>query len=64
MTKDQIKAYVEHKGVRCPYCESCNLVGSSLVDWSEMEAREDVECGECGNKWMNIFTLTGIAPRE
>ena len=64
MTEDQIKAYVRHGGMRCPHCESPNLTGGSLEDAGEPGVRGDAECNTCGKKWVEIFTLTGVEPRE
>lgn len=64
MTEDQIKAYIEHKGVRCPYCESHDLIGDSLDECGELEARQGVECLACGKRWVDILTLTGVVPGE
>lgn len=49
--------YLKSGGGECPFCHSENIQGG-LYD-PEMSGLV-VECLECGNEWMEQFTLTGI----
>ncbi len=51
---------LEKSGGVCPFCEGKNITSGRLeadgpVAWAE------VECGDCGRYWQDVWTLTDIA---
>jgi len=57
---DQLSArYLEHRGVRCPYCHSVQLEGDG-IDLDEGGAYQPVRCLDCGRSWTDCYRLTGI----
>ena len=60
-TPDQINAYVEKQGMRCPACGSPMVNTESVPDDSEShELVQDVNCLSCGASWQDVYTLTTI----
>lgn len=51
--------YLENRGNKCLYCLSQNIFASSY-DSNENIAWCEVTCDNCGHKWEDIYTLTGI----
>ena len=62
LEKDKL-AYVEGRGLRCPYCASQDIRADGMdVDGST--AWQEVSCNFCQKKWTDLFTLTGITVRR
>ena len=56
-TTDLNKKYMDSMGVRCPHCESYNLLTSSTKSDDNYCSR-DIECEDCGEEWVDVYTLT------
>ena len=54
------KDHLENKGGRCPFCGSEDTEGDS-VDTGGGEANQGMHCAECGERWSDLYTLTGLA---
>ena len=60
LTAHQKKAYLRHKGSRCPHCHSSHLEAPGRrndgADWCTNE----IKCLDCHAKWNEVFTLTDV----
>lgn len=55
--------YVQHSGVRCPYCGSPDLDGGSVtVDAGA--AWQGISCNGCGESWQDQYKLVGYQPED
>ena len=59
ITKKMEKEYLEHGGQRCPVCGS-DKVSSGNVEIDGSQGYANVDCGNCGATWTDIFKLVGI----
>jgi hypothetical protein len=60
-TEDQVKSYVEQRGMRCPACGGPMVSTNSPPDDSEShELIQDVECLSCAATWQDVYVLTTI----
>jgi hypothetical protein len=51
--------YLQHKGIRCPFCHSDELDGGSVTT-NEGGAEQSISCLNCDSEWTDRYTLTGI----
>lgn len=59
-TLEQLKAYAESNGARCPVCGSPDIEGGPI----EIEAGvawQDVMCHHCNTTWQDIYYLSAIS---
>jgi len=59
LTKKQVKSYVKAGGVKCPYCNSEQIVCRS-VDIDAGDAYQDISCLDCGKEWIDVYNLVGV----
>lgn len=63
MTKKMTDAeYAAGEGQECPHCRSSNLRALSDGMFDRDEASQSVKCLDCGERWVEVFTLTGYRP--
>lgn len=58
MTKRQKAYYLEHEGVRCPFCHSENLDCNPIEHDDVLSAVE--WCETCGRRWRAFYTVTDL----
>lgn len=59
LDEETIKAYCEKGGCWCPFCGSSNLSDDSW-DADAGTATQEMRCVDCGERWRDVYTLTGI----
>ena len=59
LKKKQRKEYIKNDGMFCPYCGSHHIMAGD-TDLDKNKAMIEVNCCNCTNKWIDIYTLTGI----
>lgn len=59
LTEENVNDYVRGGGVKCPFCESENIVGGDREIDCGMTYQE-VSCDGCAERWTDIYTLVGI----
>jgi hypothetical protein len=60
LTEIQKKLYLEHRGLRCPVCESSQIDGQGIEFDSEDIATEEVICLKCGSGWTDTYAITNV----
>lgn len=61
ITEEQQKAYLQDKGVRCPFCKSENTSSHEHPKSSETgKLEQTIECRNCLRLWIDTYTLTKI----
>lgn len=60
MDKEKEKWYLEHKGLRCPFCKKGNAVSYDSIEADADGATQSVECDSCGATWRDYYQLIGI----
>lgn len=55
--------YVENGKGKCPWCESDQITGDSVVI-DEGMALQDCTCDDCGAGWTDIYKLAGYELSE
>ncbi len=65
LTAEQKQYYLEHRGVRCPFCHSQDIEGAS-VKIDAGSASQDITClnKSCGRYWTDIYRLVDIEECE
>lgn len=58
LTKKQIEKYLKQHGIGCPYCGG-DIEGNS-IDVDDGGASQKIHCLDCGRRWLDTYTLTGI----
>ena len=58
LTPKQKQEYVNSKSGNCPYCGSGDITGRGY-DYDD-EPSQVIDCEECGQSWMDVFTLADI----
>lgn len=59
LTDEAAKEYVAAGGNRCPFCKSTNVTSDSL-DADGSTATANCDCLDCGEEWVDTYTLTGV----
>lgn len=59
LTQTQVDDYVRSGGIKCPFCESENIVGGDKENNDGVSSQE-VSCDDCAERWMDIYTMTGV----
>jgi transposase-like protein len=63
MNKKQKEEYLSKGGVRCPYCNSDDLITMGTESYgTRMEER--VECNNCKSFWTDVYILTDVLIEE
>ena len=64
LTPEQVKAYMDAKGMGCPFCEEeeriaeDTLAGDQIVFGSLAKVR--MSCFACGADWTAVYTISGV----
>ena len=64
ITEGQTKAYIYGGATACPVCDSVNLIGMSEMEIGVGTASQDIRCQDCGLKFRDLYTLTGVEEQE
>lgn len=59
LSEETRKAYIESGATKCPHCGSEDLDGKG-VDIDSGTASQEVMCTDCGEGWVDIYTLTHV----
>lgn len=51
--------YIREGGVRCPYCASEDIEGTSFESDLDFSSQK-ITCNNCGKRWEDIYTLIDI----
>jgi hypothetical protein len=62
LTKKQVEKYLKNSG-RCPKCGSGAISGEE-VNIEGDTAVQEMGCDDCGARWYDTYTLTGVAEIE
>ena len=59
MTPEQKQYYLEHYGVRCPFCHDEEISGGQ---WESDAGTcwQNVHCHQCGQEWTDIYNLVDV----
>lgn len=60
LTEEQKKEYLKNNGNLCPHCRSDHITATGYWYAENLTAHRKVECYECGEEWMGVFTMTGV----
>ncbi|RLI55225.1 MAG: hypothetical protein DRP09_10445 [Candidatus Thorarchaeota archaeon] len=59
--QERIDRYIEGNGLHCPWCESTDITADSLTPHDcGRDAHSNCECNNCGKRWIDHYTLTGM----
>jgi len=58
LTPQQKRDYLACRGVKCPFCESDNLI-SVKTEWNE-PLEIVTRCDACQSQWIDVMTLTDV----
>ena len=64
MKKMSQKAYVDSKGIHCPFCGSTNIGADGNVEVDCGGGSQTVSCDDCGKTWYDFYKLTGYIEAE
>jgi len=59
ITKEQEAIYIESGGINCPVCRSSDIESRGDAEYHDNTLSETVICNQCGEKWLDIYTLSG-----
>ena len=54
-------AYIEGKGVTCPFCGSPQIEGG-FVEIDAGKALQEIGCTECHESWQDVYELIDVVP--
>lgn len=60
LSKEKIQAYIDKKGVICPFCGSNQLQGG-FVETRSGTAYQKITCLDCEESWTDGYKLVNIA---
>lgn len=60
MTASQKRSYLLNHGNVCPDCGS-HEIGTGRINVDGPEARQPVECKDCGREWEDVYKLVDVA---
>lgn len=61
MTEEQSEKYIAEGGTHCPHCGNQDIEGKGF-NADAGTASQEMFCGDCGNGWTDVYTLTHIEP--
>jgi transposase-like protein len=64
LTQEQIDYYLEHQGVRCPWCHSYSVQADGELDQDGVDCYQNVCCADCGKEWSDHYKLVDISEVE
>ena len=59
LTPEHQTAYIQGGGVCCPFCGDGDI-GGGMLSTEFGRAFQHITCAECGERWTDEYTLTGI----
>lgn len=59
LTPEQRQKYLEHRGVRCPFCDN-DEISSGPSERDDDYVTIEVECHGCDGTWLDYYTLTDV----
>lgn len=59
LTDEMRKEYLENFGTRCPFCGSEDITAGDW-DFGIGENWSRVYCNACGERWTDVYRLTGV----
>ena len=63
LTEQEVKEYIEYPNT-CPFCKSENLDADPIDVYETNTASRNVSCEDCGEEWVEEFTMTNIYQRR
>ena len=60
MTEEQRALYLANRGVKCPFCESDDIIAKQ-VDIDDGMAFQAVCCEDCGEEWTDEYKLVNVS---
>jgi hypothetical protein len=62
LTKELEKYYLEHKGLRCPFCKGDDIESTGDFNVVGNEVTQEVSClnPDCRHTWTDLYKLQGI----
>jgi len=60
LTEEDKQEYLNSRGNICPYCRSDNISATGYMNADDLTAHRKVECFECGEEWLDVYTLTEV----
>lgn len=64
LTAEQKRAYLNEDSANlCPFCRSAEISGGA-IDIEGREAWQTVYCGECGQSWQDVYTLSSVETQD
>jgi hypothetical protein len=64
LTKQQKHEYLKVNYANlCPFCKSPDITGGS-IDIDGRTGAQDVSCNECGEEWIDLYQLSGVATAD
>lgn len=67
MNKKQKKFYLEHKGLRCPFCMDKKVGKAIAVDTLQIDGddgTQEIQCDTCHKRWIDYYKLIDVKERE
>jgi len=61
--QDKKSQYIASGGLRCPYCGSDQLKAKD-TDAADAAVVRQIHCAGCGQRWANVYQLTGLREGE
>lgn len=62
-TPEQVREYLDHRGVQCPVCKSHDISGG-FVEVDDGGAWQQITCVDCGFVWQDSYKLVAIADEQ
>lgn len=59
MTEAMKAEYLTNGGTLCPFCGSLNI-SAGFFEADGPEGTQDVHCVDCGARWYDVYTMTGV----
>lgn len=59
LTTEQVRRYLESKGLKCPHCRSEEITSGPILLDAETGTAE-VCCEDCDEEWTDQYLLVGI----
>ena len=63
VTEEQQQQYVADGGIKCPACESEDIVGDYILV-EEGVATQEMSCNHCDMEWTDVYRLVSITARQ
>ena len=60
MTESIKDKYLNNFGVKCPYCDSYNIITTCALEINDGIGTQGIKCNDCKKEWDDVYTLTNI----